>query len=77
VVRLLGYVVGGLAAIYVVALFAGQRICDEGSCANVPTWKWIVFVAVAIVGLGYSLGPWWRKRDTGDLRRELQQPPRR
>jgi MFS family permease len=76
-VRLLGFVGGGLAATYVAALFVEQRICDEGTCQSVATWRWIVFGAVAVIGLGYSLGPWWRHRPPSEIARALRRPPER
>ena len=76
-VRLLGFVAGGVAAIYVVALFVEQRICDEGTCQSVAAWRWIAFAAVAVIGLGYSLGPWWPKRSRAEIARALRRPRER
>jgi hypothetical protein len=71
-----GIRVGALAAVYVAALFVEQRICDEGTCQHVAGWGWIVFGAVALVGLGYRLGPWWPTRMPPEIRRALRQPPK-
>jgi hypothetical protein len=76
-VRLLGFVGGGLAAIYVAALFVEQRICDVGTCQSAATWRWIVFGTVAVIGLGYSLGPWWPHRSPSEIARALRRPPER
>jgi hypothetical protein len=73
-----GYIVGTLATLYVAALWIVQRTCDTGTCVHVPTWRWILFGVIGIVGLGYSLGPWWHKRDSAgshqSLREAMQKP---